>query len=153
MGKRVRFRDGLASISRRTNSIRLRLAQWILEKLNYYIEETAYFKSVGAPISKTNPREGGKLGTMGGSLALADKLAHPNATVVFANWILGKEGGTYFQKGFANPSSRMDVSKETVEPMLLPRPDEKFYIEDEETIKLARVMVEFSKEVFAPLMK
>ncbi len=134
------------------------VAEWLARGkyaigLGSRIEETVSFMSLGAPLSKAKPKEGGKIGAAGASLSLADKPAHANAAIVFANWILGKEGGAYLQKGFGNPSARMDVPKDAVEPLLLAGPDDKFYIEDEETIRQARLTVEFAKDVFGPLMK
>lgn len=133
------------------------LAEWLARgkyaiAIGSRVEETMEFRRLGAPIALVRPREGGKIGSAGGSLALAEKPAHPDGMVVFVNWILSKEGGTRFQKGFANPSGRIDVSKAEGDPYVV-RAGEKFYIENEDTIDLKTATAEFSKGVFGPLMK
>ncbi len=133
------------------------LAEWLARgkyavAIGSRVEETTEFRKLGSPIALARPKEGGKIGSAGGSLAAAARPAHPNAMLVFVNWILGQEGGTRFQRGFANPSARLDVVKAEGDPYVV-RPGEKFYIEDEETIDLKTATALFSKEVFGPLMK
>ncbi len=133
------------------------LAEWLARgkypvAVGSRVEENTEFRKLGAPIGLARPKEGGKVGSAGGSLAIPEKPAHPNAMVVFVNWILGKDGGTLFQRGYANPSARNDVPKATDDPYVV-RPGEKFYIEDEDTIDLKTATALFSKEVFGPLMK
>jgi iron(III) transport system substrate-binding protein len=57
------------------------------------------------------PEEGYMSGGFG-HLAVVDKAPHPNATKVFVNWILSKEGQLQWQKKSDNNSLRMDIPKD-----------------------------------------
>jgi len=57
------------------------------------------------------PEEGYMSGGFG-HLAVVDKGPHPNATKVFVNWILSKEGQLQWQKKSDNNSLRMDIPKD-----------------------------------------
>ena len=65
-----------------------------------------------------------------GSLSIMSQLPHPDATKVFVNWLLSREGQTHYQKHFLriDPvfSLREDVPPDpTVEPYK-PKPGDKF---------------------------
>jgi iron(III) transport system substrate-binding protein len=47
-----------------------------------------------------------------GHLALINKAPHPQATRVFVNWLLSKEGQTHWQKKSDNNSLRVDIGKD-----------------------------------------
>ena len=57
------------------------------------------------------PREGYMSGQFG-HIALIKQMPHPNATRVFLNWILSREGQMQWQKKTDNNSLRMDIPKE-----------------------------------------
>jgi len=59
------------------------------------------------------PEEGYMSGGFG-HLAVVNKAPHPNATKVFVNWILSKEGQLQWQKKSDNNSLRMDIPKDMV---------------------------------------
>ena len=81
-------------------------------------------------------------------------MPHPNATTVFVNWLLSKEGQTLFIKGFGNPSARADVTGEGLNPLLFPQPGEKIYPETEEVIAVWRgKMMAVNKAVINSLKK
>ncbi|MBI4332603.1 MAG: extracellular solute-binding protein [Chloroflexi bacterium] len=131
------------------------LAEWLARgkyplALGSRIEETQYFRSLGAPILLARPKEGGKVGSAGGSMGLAARPAHPEAAVLFVNWVLSKEGGTAFQSGKAIPSGRLDVPKDFTDPHA-PRPDDRLYIEDEAAIAEKDAMADFIRDVFRAL--
>ena len=44
-----------------------------------------------------------------GNLAIIKKPPHPNATRVFVNWLLGKEGQEVFTNAMGQPTRRLDV--------------------------------------------
>lgn len=87
----------------------------------------------GLPLNRFEPRafkEGIYMRATQGSLSILNRLPHPNATKVFANWLLSREGQTYYQKHFLriDPvfSLREDVPPDpTVEPYR-PKPRDKF---------------------------
>lgn len=117
------------------------------------IEQTAEFVKLGAPISTIRVSEGVKVGSGAGGLQIPRKQAHPNATKVFVNWILSKEGAAVFVKAFGNPGARVDTSTEGISPLFIPAPDEKIYPDTEETTLARDVMMGHAKEIFGSLLK
>jgi iron(III) transport system substrate-binding protein len=81
-------------------------------------------KNQGLPVDEFSPyhfKEGVNLSSAFGSLAVMNRAPHPNATKVFINWLLSREGQTLFQKvisipGDARNSRRIDVSKDHIAP-------------------------------------
>ncbi|HEY3303292.1 MAG TPA: extracellular solute-binding protein [Candidatus Binatia bacterium] len=53
-----------------------------------------------------------------GHLAVVSKAPHPNATKVFVNWILSREGQLQWQKRSDNNSLRMDIPKDMLTDQL-----------------------------------
>ncbi len=111
-------------------------------------KEMASFLSLGAPIAPVWPKEGSVYNTVGGNLALSRTSPHRNATRVFANWLLTKEGLTIFSKGFGHPSTRVDTPVEgLVHPALLPPPGLKIYPGGEEYTRVMSEMTKTSQQV------
>lgn len=54
-------------------------------------------------------KEGFYAGTGSGNLALLKNPGHPNATKVFVNWFLSKEGQSAFLRALGQPTRRLDV--------------------------------------------
>jgi iron(III) transport system substrate-binding protein len=54
-------------------------------------------------------KEGFYAGTGSGNLALLKNPAHPNATKIFVNWFLSREGQGAFLKALGQPTRRLDV--------------------------------------------
>lgn len=73
-------------------------------------------QKAGVPVYEYSPREGGFLTVGWGTLAVFKKAAHPNATRVFVNWLLTKEGQTIFAKGVDQQSARLDVPTNFLTP-------------------------------------
>ena len=65
-----------------------------------------------------------------GSLSILSRLPHPNATKVFVNWLLSREGQTAFQNYFMriDPvfSLRDDVPVDSAVEPYRPKPGDKF---------------------------
>ncbi len=116
-------------------------------------EQTADFLNAGAPISLVKVQEGAKIGSVSGALGVPKKVAHPNASAVFVNWLLSKEGQDVFVKGLGNPSRRLDVSTAGVNPMFLQEPGEKYIFEDEDHYNFQTEVVPISKDIFGPLLR
>ncbi len=111
------------------------------------------FQKLGAPVAKLRVKEGGSATAGAGALALpAGQLPHPNASRVFINWILTKEGQAIFSKGYLRPSARLDVSTAGFEESV-PLPNEPVLVEDEDMIALKVQMIDVAKEIFAPLLR
>ncbi len=102
------------------------------------------FLKVGAPINVIN----GPIITSGmGNIAVPTKLAHPNATAVFVNWLLTKEGQTLFARNLGSPSLRNDVSTEGINPAFLTQPGEQLVFYSEKHMLFSTKMAKINQEV------
>ena len=90
---------------------------------------SAEFMSLGAPVKSSLVKEDNRLATAAGVVGVPSQSAHPNATRVFINWLLTKEGQTLFSQSFGNPSSRADVSTKDFSALLVPVAGKKYYSE------------------------
>lgn len=118
------------------------------------IEAVQDFRRLGAPVALVLVKEGAPIVSGAGALALASTVPHPNATTLFVNWLLTREGQTVFIKGFGNPSARADVSGEGLDPLLFAQSGEKIYPESEEVIAIWRSkMMQVSKGIIDAVPK
>ena len=62
-----------------------------------------------------------------GTAMLVNQAPHPNASIVFLNWLLRKDGQTAFSKGMGYVSRRVDVSSDHVPPYWVPKPGVKYW--------------------------
>ena len=68
------------------------------------------FIKAGLPIKTLPvPKEGIYASSGSGNLAILRNAPHPNATKVFVNWLLSKEGQTIFTNAMGQPTRRFDV--------------------------------------------
>jgi iron(III) transport system substrate-binding protein len=68
------------------------------------------FIKAGLPVRPLSGiKEGYYAATGSGNLAILRNAAHPNASKVFVNWLLSKEGQTAFTKAMGQPTRRFDV--------------------------------------------
>lgn len=78
-------------------------------------------RAQGLPINVVDTsewKEGGMLEPGAFTLAWLDKSPHPNASKVFLNWLLSREGQLALQKdGGVNDSLRLDIPKNDVRPV------------------------------------
>lgn len=79
-------------------------------------------KGAGAPIAYVIPKEGTYLTSGSGSIAVFSQMAHPNASKVFVNWLLSKEGQIIFSQAYGVPSARIDVPTDNFDPISVPKP-------------------------------
>lgn len=111
------------------------------------------FISVGAPL-KAAPLKEDNLITAGmAGLGVPTKLAHPNATVVFVNWLLGKEGQSILAKNNGKPSRRLDASTEGIDPIYIPVPGEKYFMESEEWFVVQGKWLDLAKKIMQENVK
>jgi ABC-type Fe3+ transport system substrate-binding protein len=87
----------------------------------------------GLPLARFEPRafkEGIYMRATQGSISMLSRLPHPNATKLFVNWLLSREGQTHFQKHFLriDPvfSLREDVPPDPAVAPYRPKPGDKF---------------------------
>lgn len=111
------------------------------------------FLRVGAPIDAAIVKEGVYVTPAAGAISIPHKPAHPNAAIVFINWLLSKEGQTVFAQSFGNPSLRKDVSTEGVPPIMLPQPGEKLHLQSEDFILFQGKMLTITREVIEEASK
>lgn len=76
--------------------------------LTYY--SFVSFVKAGLPVKALpNPKEGVYISGGSGHLAIIKNHPHPNATKVFVNWLLGKEGQEIFSRTMGQGTRRLDV--------------------------------------------
>ncbi len=107
----------------------------------------------GAPMDIVINKEGAFITYAAGAIGFPTQLAHPNATAVFANWLLSKEGQTVFYESFGNPSLRTDVSTKGIRSAFLPQPGETIYLDSEEFIIQRRDIPARSANAIAAALK
>lgn len=114
----------------------------------------AEFISMGAPVKAAIVEDDSLLATASGGVAVPPKLPHPNATTVFLNWLLGKEGQSILARTTGNPVRRLDASTEGVNPIFVPSPGQKYFRDDlEESMASKSRWMELSKKIIAEAMR
>lgn len=115
----------------------------------------AEFQKAGAPIKELLPAEGQALTGGTGNLSLIDQSPHPNASRVFINWLLGREGQTLYSKAVLVQSAREDIPTDFLDPVKMRVPGMKYvWIQTEERLlKIGNEDRPVFNEVFGPLIK
>lgn len=75
-------------------------------------EDVRPFMEAGSPVAQVLPLEGGYLASSGGNVMVMDRAPHANATRVFLNWVLSREGQTYWSRGSTDHTARVDIKPE-----------------------------------------
>ncbi|MBI4332800.1 MAG: extracellular solute-binding protein [Chloroflexi bacterium] len=107
------------------------------------------FIKAGAPLKMAPVVEDNRLSGSSGAMGISPRPAHPNATAVFLNWLLTKEGMSIFATSYGNPSTRLDASTEGIDPALIPVPGQKYFLETEEWMQVKDRWM----EIFGRVMK
>jgi iron(III) transport system substrate-binding protein len=94
------------------------------------------FVNAGLPVKPLPPLKEGTYGTGGsGNLTIIKNPAHPNATKIFVNWLLGKEGQEIVTKALGQATRRLDVDTQWLKSLgVIPAKDHltvKEYLEAE----------------------
>ena len=85
---------------------------------------------------------------------VAKEAPHPNATKVFVNWLLSKEGSSLVAPAIGYPSARSDVPTDHFMPVLVPRPgDIRVEIEIDGWSLTKGKMQRAAAELFGSLLK
>jgi iron(III) transport system substrate-binding protein len=104
----------------------------------------------GVPVRIIDPRqlkEGSDVNSSNGNLAVFNRAPHPNATKVYVNWYLSKEGQTAFARASGYVSSRLDVPSDHADPWMIPIPGAiKTY--GNEALDVRRKVEALVKEIF-----
>lgn len=112
---------------------------------------TAPLIRAGAPLEYPDLKESRPISTGAGNLMIVDRTPHPNATRLFANWILSKEGAVVYSKAHGVPSPRLDVSTEGIDSAFMPKANENILGEEYQIAK--GEMRKLAAEVFRDLIK
>lgn len=107
----------------------------------------AEFSEAKAPIKIAMVKEDNRVTAAAGALGVPTKFAHPNAAIVFVNWLLSKEGQAVFSKSWGNPSTRADVPTEGIDPLFVPVPGQKYYGESAEALAARGRWLQQAKKV------
>ena len=115
----------------------------------------AEFIKNGAPIKTIIPAEGTWLGGGPGLIAYFNRAPHPNATKVFINWFLSKEGQTLYSVTANAESARLDVPVDHINKEDRREPGVKYFLSESEDFLIKKTEYErkWAKEVFGPLTK
>ncbi|MBI4330543.1 MAG: extracellular solute-binding protein [Chloroflexi bacterium] len=90
-------------------------------------EEAYQMMTQGAPIKLVNFQDGSITSGGSGSVAVPRNNPHPNATRVFINFLLGKEGQTITAKIGGYASARVDVPTDFLDPEVVRQPGTRYY--------------------------
>lgn len=114
----------------------------------------AEFRGMGAPVEPVKLVEGTPTTASMGNISVLEKPAHPNATILFLNWLLSKEGQTIFSQSLKMPSARVDVTTAGLDPYNVRQPGEKVFSNYEaELVQLKGKLAPMAKKIFEPLLK
>ncbi len=112
------------------------------------------FVKMGAPVKRVTPMEGTDLTGGSGLICLLNRAPHPNATKVFINWYLSKEGQTLYSKVKLAQSARMDVRVDQIPEEELRDPAIKYFVsEREEFLSKEQDHFKQASEVFGSLLQ
>lgn len=118
------------------------------------LQSIAEFKTAGAPIREIREKEGSLVQPSSSCFAITARPDHPNAAVVLVNWLLTSEAGAILSESFGYPASRQDVPITGIDPLGVPLPGEKIFLNDEELVEFqTTTAMDVSREIFGPLMK
>lgn len=111
------------------------------------------FVKVGAPVALVDPAEGNWLSCGVGVVSLFNNAPHPNASRVFLNWLLSKDGQLLFSQAILQQSARLDIPTAGLPPDLVRQPGVKYFVTfDEAGLARRTVTDKMGKELFAPLV-
>ena len=111
------------------------------------------FIKAGAPLLPIIPKEGSMIEPGAGTVSVMNKRPHPNATRIFINWLLSKEGQTVYAEAAGIESAREDVSKAHLGKGQAREPGKKYIFGDEEFRHIAEKVVSQSREDFKALLQ
>ena len=86
------------------------------------------------PLLQLVPEEGTYLASGSTCLALVNRAPHPNATKIFVNWFLTKDGQTTLSKAMGSQSYRLDVPTDHLKPQSLRQAGIKYFNPDNEDV-------------------
>lgn len=113
---------------------------------------TTRYVEMGAPIAEMDLREASFLSVDGSGLMVMNRRPHPNASRVFINWLLSKEGQIHMQKEMRYQSARTDIGIEGVDAIFMREAGKKYYLQvnlsEDWVLNEQDKYMEFAKEIF-----
>lgn len=109
------------------------------------------FQNAGAPVkfSRTG-KEGTYASASTGSVMIMERAPHPNASTVFLNWLLSKEGQTIWTLTAGYPSRRLDAPIDHIPEVLRPEPGVSYQLSYKEKYVLSKDdVMPFLNEIFS----
>jgi len=111
------------------------------------------YNSKGLPVNlfgSADLAEGGVLSASNGTLMIPRGSPHPNATKVYMDYLLSREGQTAWTRASGLTSRRLDVPHDHIPAVLVPKPGVK-YLEDykEPFVVLRDEVVDFLRTVLS----
>lgn len=98
--------------------------------------------------------EGTYVTTGTGFLSLPKNAPHPNASALFINWLLSKEGQITYTDVARLQSARIDIPTKNIDPLSMRKPGIKYYqTSTEEYQARGPESIELAKEIFGHLIK
>lgn len=97
-------------------------------------------------------KEGAVIGAGGGQAGVFNNLPHPNATKIFINWLLSKEGMLTFSKATGMATRRIDVPTDHLDASMVPDPKKQYVFENQKYIEEDVQLVNVAREIFAPVL-
>lgn len=107
---------------------------------------TAQFKQLSAPIGYAGLVDKAFVTPGAGNIYVFDKAPHPNATKLYINWLLSKEGAELWVPAHGYPSLRLDVNSH-MDSALIP-PKDVSVTHDASYLKLQAEMRTVAKDIF-----
>lgn len=90
---------------------------------------TTRYVDEGAPLAERDLKEASFLSVDGSGLMIMNRRPHPNATRIFINWLLSKEGQVHMQKEMRYQSARTDIGIEGVDSIFKREHGQKYYLQ------------------------
>jgi iron(III) transport system substrate-binding protein len=110
--------------------------------------------NAGAPIQYAQLADTTHAGASIGFLSLPSKAPHPNASTLFINWFLSKEGQAVYQEATRQPSTRKDISTGALNQAFVLKEGVKYYpCYTEEFLMKGKEQIDLGKEIFGQLLK
>lgn len=113
------------------------------------------YQKAGAPIAWLITKEGVYLSDGGAGTALMNKAPHPNAAIIFLNWLLSKEGQLVIQNATGKHSMRIDIPSDQIDPSHARQPGIKYLWDpltnEKFTLQESDKYLELAKQIFTPL--
>ncbi|MBI4334312.1 MAG: extracellular solute-binding protein [Chloroflexi bacterium] len=117
-------------------------------------EPIEQMRSAGVSLPYIVPTEGTYLGSGSAFVLLPTNAPHPNASALFINWLLSREGQIAYTDAARLQSARVDIPTTNVDPLSMRKPGVKYVsTSTEEYLLRGPESIGLAKEIFGHLLK